>query len=451
MKFIQAFKNYMDAYEDTQSEALSREISRYCHPIKAAEDLDPLMEAIADARVVLLGEASHGTHEYYLWRSLISQRLIREKGFNYIAVEGDWPDCYKLNRYIKGYQPQYGSASKVLRKFDRWPTWMWANWEVAALADWLRSYNQGVPRRHMVGFYGLDVYSLWESMEAMVGYLDHEDRTAAREVRDLISCFEPYRGEDGQQYAWASKKVVPAPCQRDVLKLLRRIRERVPTYDHDQEAVLNTEQNAYVVHNAEKYYRSMISFGPDSWNVRDTHMADTLDRLMRFHGSDAKAIVWEHNTHIGDARATDMAADGLVNVGQLVRERYGRHKVFTLGFGAYRGSVIAADRWGAPMEAMSVPEARKNSWEAILHQAHEGNTLLLSRDLSGQTLMQKPHPHRAIGVVYDPELERRGNYVPSIIPERYDAFLQFEHTRPLHPMHMPGASDKTPETYPWGV
>lgn len=272
-------------YQQPDYNSIVKTLEQHCQPVSAAADLGPLMDAIGDAKIVLLGEASHGTHEYYLWRSLISQRLIQEKGFNFLAVEGDWPDCYKLNRYLKGYQADIREATGVLQHFDRWPTWMWANYEIAALANWLQDYNQGIAANQRVGFYGLDVYSLWDSMDAMINYLDKEDRSAAEEVRNLVRCFEPYRQGEGQQYAWAARNVVPAPCQQDVVDLLKTIRQRVPSYDHDQEAVFSTEQNAHIIHNAEKYYRAMIGFGPESWNVRDTHMTDTLDRLMDFHGS----------------------------------------------------------------------------------------------------------------------------------------------------------------------
>ncbi|MFP4341896.1 MAG: erythromycin esterase family protein [Cyclobacteriaceae bacterium] len=441
----------MNYEKDVSYERIKDILKDHTRLLHHKKSLDPLMDAIGDRKIVMLGEASHGTHEFYLWRAMISQRLIEEKGFRFIAVEGDWPDCYQLNRYIKGYQPELSSPEEVLRRFDRWPTWMWANWEVASLASWLHGFNQRLPANQRIGFYGLDVYSLWESLEAMIGYLDKEDRHAAEEVRELSRCFEPYRGEGGQAYAWAARQTVPAPCQEDVLNLLRTIRERVPHYDQDQEAVISTEQNAHVVHNAEKYYRAMIGFGPESWNVRDHHMTDTLDRLMDFHGQDAKAIIWEHNTHIGDARATDMAEDGLVNVGQLVRERYGRENTFALGFGSYEGSVIASNKWGAPMEKMQVPQARYHSWEDLMHQASPHNSLLLMEDVRHEDDLKVPLAHRAIGVVYHPEQESRGNYVPSDMTERYDAFIHIEKSEALHPLHLAADQAKTPESYPWGL
>jgi erythromycin esterase-like protein len=285
-----------------ETSKLADEIEAISHPLETAFDLNPLMEQIGNARYVLLGEASHGTSEYYLWRARLSQRLIHEKGFSFIAVEGDWPDCYRVNRYVKGYPEAGESAQEVLHAFERWPTWMWANWEIVALAEWLRRYN--AENRKNVGFYGLDVYSLWESMDAIVNYLEKNDPESANLARQAYLCFEPYR-ENEQAYAW-STRLVPDTCEDEVIDLLREMRQRGPRYDGDPEAAFNAEQNALILVNAERYYRAMVRSDSNSWNVRDHHMADTLDRLMEFYGPKAKAIVWAHNTHVGDARYTDM-------------------------------------------------------------------------------------------------------------------------------------------------
>jgi erythromycin esterase len=417
------------------------------HEHLSAKSLDALMERIGDAHYVLLGEASHGTHEYYTWRTLISKRLIEEKGFSFIAVEGDWPDCYKINRHVKGYHEAGEKILDVLSAFDRWPTWMWANWEVAALAEWLREHNLNMPSSKKTGFYGLDVYSLWESMEAMIEYLSKEDPIAAKTVRQAIKCFEPYR-EEGQEYAAASYKL-SARCTEEVINVLKEIRSKVRNYDHDGEASLNIEQNAYITVNAEKYYRAMISFGPSSWNIRDTHMVETLNRIMKFHGPNAKAIVWEHNTHIGDARATNMKDEGTINVGQLIREQHSKEDVVTVGFGSYEGSVIAGVEWGSPMEEMTVPPARGGSIESILHNEYgEDKLFILNREEDKKFKLLIPH--RAIGVVYHPYREW-GNYVPTVLAERYDAFIYLEKTKALHSLHIKPNGLLTPETYPFGV
>lgn len=416
------------------------------HKLKTPDDLDPLLERIGDARYVLLGEASHGTHEYYTWRTELSKRLIREKGFSFIAVEGDWPDCYNVNRYVKSYSDADTSALATLKKFNRWPTWMWANWEIAALIDWIRAFNRHLPENRNVGFYGLDVYSLWESMKIIVEYLRAGDPGAAELAMEAFRCFEPY--EEGVDYSRAMMRLSP-DCTEEVVRLLQEVKKRSPYYDHDREAPLNAEMNARVVANAEHYYRSMVSFRDDSWNVRDTHMAETLNALSRFHGKKAKAIVWEHNTHVGDARYTDMHKNGLVNVGQLVREKYRDDGVFIAGFASYSGSVIAGRQWEAPMEKMTVPPAMNGSVEEILHRESPENKLLLFDKHNPDRRFNRYLGHRAIGVVYHPEREW-GNYVPTLLSSRYDALLYFDKSRALHPINMQPDGEKTPDTYPFG-
>ena len=423
-------------------------IAKESYRLQTRDDLDPLMERIGNARYVLLGEATHGTHEYYTWRAEISKRLIQEKDFSFIAVEGDWPDCFGINRWVKEYPGAGGTIKDVLHQFDRWPTWMWANWEMAALAQWLRKHNSKLPPEKKVGFYGLDVYSLWESIGIMVDYLEKEDPATAAYARKAVDCFEPY-GEE-ESYASAISAMAPS-CKEEVLKLLQEVRLKAPRYDSDPEAGLNAEMNALVMANGEKYYRTMASFHGNSWNVRDLHMVETLNALMQYHGPAAKVIVWEHNTHIGDARATSMPNRGLLNVGQLVREQHKPEEVVLVGFGSYQGSVIAGRSWGAPMKKMEVPAAREHSVEEILHAASPENKLLVFdnkpafQDVFGSWL-----GHRAIGVVYNPESER-ANYVPTKLTSRYDAFLYLDKTQALHPLHLHADSHLTPETFPFGI
>jgi erythromycin esterase len=293
--------------EPTMSGNLGRQILTLSSPLEDAEDLDPLLERIGDARYVLLGEASHGTHEYYLWRARVSRRLIEEKGFRFIAVEGDWPDCYRVNRYIHG-ELDDTTAEEALRGYNRWPTWMWANWEVVALAEWLRRYNEGRLEDERVGFYGLDVYSLWESLYEIIKYLEQHHPDAVPAAYRAFLCFEPY-AEDPQEYARATL-FVPDACRQEVLDLLRTVREKAVQDVAGNATSLDAVMNAEAVKNAAAYYRTMVGGGAESWNLRDRHMADTLNRLMQHYGADAKAIVWEHNTHIGDARYTNMAVRG---------------------------------------------------------------------------------------------------------------------------------------------
>jgi erythromycin esterase-like protein len=436
------------------TQRLARGVRELAHPLASAADLDPLIDRVGDARFVLLGEASHGTSEFYTWRTEISRRLIREKGFSFIAVEGDWPDCYRVNRYVKAFPGSGRSADEVLHAFERWPTWMWANEEVVALCRWLREHNESVPRDRRVGFYGLDVYSLWESMHEVIGYLERTDPDAARAARRAYRCFEPY-GERAEDYARATA-LVPTSCANEAVAMLRLLRERAAAYREDgPERFFNAEQNALVARNAERYYRTMVRGGPASWNVRDHHMVETLERLMDFHGPSAKAIVWEHNSHVGDARFTDMARAGMVNVGQLVRQNHGSGDVVIVGFGTHRGTVMAAEEWGAPMEEMHVPAAQPESYEAVLHHTGIPDFLLSFAEREAHPVvdeLREPRGHRAIGVVYHPELEHHGNYVPSVLPERYDAFIYLDETRAVAPLHMPVRVDgELPETYPSGV
>ena len=340
------------------------------------------------------------------------------------------------------------TAKDVLHAFERWPTWMWANWEIVGFAEWLRNYNDGKPDDEKVGFYGLDVYSLWESLEAIIGYLKEHDPSALPAAERAFRCFEPY-GEDPQEYAQATA-LVPTSCQNDVLDLLTTIRRKAAQQTGTSVAVFNAVMNAEVVAGAETYYRTMIYGGATSWNVRDRHMTETLNRLVRFFGDDTKAIVWEHNTHIGDARYTDMAAAGMFNVGELVREEHASEGVVLAGFGSYEGTVIAGRAWDAPMQVMDVPPARIGSWEQALHEIGAENRLLLfRRPAETGSALAVPRGQRAIGVVYQPEYEM-GNYVPTVLPLRYDAFMYLDKTEALHPLHIT-PEPVPPQMYPWGL
>lgn len=437
--------------EPAVSEELLSTVRELSRPLESPADLDPLLERIGDARYVLLGEASHGTHEYYTWRTELSRRLIQEQGFTFIAVEGDWPDCYRINRFVKGFAEAGEHATEVLQQFDRWPTWMWANREVSELVQWLRQHNHDLPHEQRVGFYGLDVYSLWDSLYHVLGYLGKHFPDMLPAARRAFQCFEPY-GEDVQEYARATKWA-DASCEDHVIELLSELRQSAQPFPRDgQDGHFNAEQNALVVQNAEHYYRTMVRGGPESWNIRDRHMVETLNRLMQHYGPQAKAILWEHNTHIGDARYTDMAADGMVNVGQLVREQHEDQGVVLVGFGSHRGSVIAGQQWEAPMQRIAVPPGRPGSWEDVLHQVGPNNQLLLLDDARKQEQCLEERGHRAIGVVYRPQYESYGNYVPTVLPHRYDAFLYLDQTVALQPLHLVEIdSAEAPETYPSGM
>ena len=436
-----------------RSKPISESLKKRALPLEREADLEPLIKRIGDASYVLLGEATHGTSEFYQWRAALSRRLIEDYGFSFVAVEGDWPDCYRVNRYAKLYPESGERAREVLHAFERWPTWMWANREVAEFAEWMRDHNRRRSSARQVGFYGLDVYSLWESMHAVVQYLEGIDPALARSARGAYRCFEPYGG-DVQEYARATA-LVPTTCEREAVAVLAALRSKGSEFREDgRDAFFNAEQNALVAQNAERYYRTMVRGGPTSWNVRDAHMVETLERLMKHHGPEAKAIVWEHNTHVGDARFTDMARAGMFNVGQLVRQTNDASDVVIVGFGTHRGTVVAGDEWGAPMRRMRVPPAREASFEHALHDAETSDALLLFNESENGGIegLDEPIGHRAIGVVYDPHNERWGNYVPTIVSKRFDAFVYIEESSGVDALHMPVLVDgEPPETFPSGM
>jgi erythromycin esterase len=417
------------------------------HPLNSDADLDPLIQHIGDARIVLLGEASHGTAEYYQWRAQISKRLMQEKGFSAIAVEGEWADSYRLNSFIKGPAKDSVAAVEVLKQYDRWPTWMWGNYEIASLATWMNRFNQNRSQQQKVGFYGLDVYCLWESTQELMPYLQGGNQQAIEAARQVETCFRPFSA-DPQQYGYAVANSA-AECRQQTTNLWNAILQITGNTTPTDEAAFTMQQNALVALNGEAYYRTSVTSYEDSWNIRDRHMQQTLKRLTEHLGPNSKIIVWAHNTHVGDARFTDMAAQGMVNLGQLAREEFGQQNVFAVGSGSYQGSVIAASTWGAAIQQMPVPAAPNNSWEGYLHSIGASNKLIFSNEIATVAGLQQPVGHRAIGVVYDPSAET-GNYVPSTIPKRYDAFLYIDHTTAVHPIQIP-VRNEPPDTYPSGL
>lgn len=427
---------------------INEKLDKISLPLKASEDLDPLMEAIGGAHIVLLGEASHGTREFYTWRKTISERLITEKGFSFIAVEGDWPECYQVNSYVKGLREQEKSPKQILQTFKRWPTWMWANEEIFDLVKWLKDYNHD--QHAKIGFYGLDVYSLWESLDVVMDFVKKNHPDELQAILNVYRCFEPY-ARDAHLYAWASQEH-SFSCKEELVNLLKTLRVKFRGKEENEEDFFNAEQNALVAKNSEDYYRSILKGDTLSWNVRDRHMTETLERLMRYHGKHSKAIVWAHNTHVGDARFTEMRDSGAINIGQLLREHHKAKDVFITGFSSYRGHAIAAENWGSPMEKMTVPAAFEESHETLLHNYKNENQLFIwNAENKTDPELTKRRGHRAIGVVYNPHHEIH-NYVPTNLPNRYDALLHFDETEALNPLPIGEIKkEELMETYPSGL
>jgi erythromycin esterase len=411
------------------------QIHALARPLRTDQDFNGLVRSAAESRYVAIGEASHGTHEFYTWRDTLSRRLIAEEGYNWIGVEGDWPDCWRINRWVRGWSGQDQGVHALLAGFERWPTWLWANEEVASFLDWLRGRNLSRPRSQRVGFYGLDVYSLWDSLREIIGWLEGNEPEAVPTALRAWQCFVPHH-EDPHAYG-RSARLVPQSCEADVVALLAEVRNRAfPPGDQNDQA-FDAIQNAEVAKNAEHYYRTMVRGGRQSWNIRDQHMADTVDRISTHLGAESKGIIWEHNTHIGDARATDMAQEGLVNLGQLMRERHAAEGVMLVGFASHRGEVVASGSWGGRERILPLPPARPGSHEDFLHEALGVPSVLdFGEDRTGPWLSSRLG-HRAIGVVYDPQREPR-NYVPTVMGERYDALVWLEHAAALRPLHHEG-------------
>jgi protein-L-isoaspartate(D-aspartate) O-methyltransferase len=407
-----------------------------------------MFDRFADARVVLLGEATHGTSEFYRARAAITRRLIEQHGFTIVAVEADWPDAAAIDRYVRHKSARPGEAA-----FRRFPTWMWRNVEVHEFVDWLRDHNAGRDPRQHAGFFGLDMYSLSASIGAVIGYLDKTDPEAARVARERYGCLTPWQREPSA-YGRAMLTAGYAKCEAGVVAMLRELLNKRLEYERgDEEGFFDAAQNARLVAAAEQYYRIMYYGSADSWNLRDTHMFETLEHLLAWRGKDAKAVVWAHNSHIGNAAATDMGeARGEINIGQLCRERFGK-KAVLIGFGTDRGTVAAASDWDGPMEIKDVRPAHRDSYERLCRDSGVGRFLVDLREGRAPALreaLSSARLERAIGVIYRPETELASHYFDARLPEQFDAFVWFQETRAVTPLPTqlrPGV----PETYPFGL
>jgi erythromycin esterase-like protein len=418
------------------------------------------MNRIGKARFALLGEASHGTHEFYRERVEITKRLIVEKNFTAVAAEADWPDAYRVNRYVRGVGEDL-DAEEALGDFRRFPTWMWRNTVVVEFVEWLKAHNEALPPdAEEVGFYGLDLYSLHASMKAVLRYLEKVDPEAAKRARERYSCFD-HVGEDAQAYGLITRLDLSKSCEEEVVSQLVELQRRASEYlGRDgrlaEDEQFYAEQNARLVKNAEVYYRSMYLEEVSSWNLRDRHMAETLDALVTHlgrKGQRAKVAIWEHNSHLGDARATDMGQRGELNVGQLTRQKYGSEAVL-VGFTTHHGTVTAASDWGEPAERKRVRPALAGSYEALFHATERARFLLVLNENDAMAdQLRVPRLERAIGVIYRPETERQSHYFRARLADQFDAVLHFDETRAVKPLETTSEweAGEVPETFPFAV
>jgi len=438
-------------------------VQHHAAPLARSADHDNgLIGLLAGARFALLGEASHGSDDFYRERAAITRRLIVERGLDAVAVEADWPDAYRVNRYVRGLGSD-ASGTEALADFKRFPAWMWRNDVVLEFVEWLREHNAGRAPESRVGFYGLDLYSLFTSIEAVLAYLDRTDAEAALRARQRYACFDRFR-DDSQAYGYAARFELDASCEKEVVAQLREMVANGGTQSRrlagaDPDAFFHAEQNARLVKNAEEYYRSMFSSRLSSWNLRDRHMAETLaeldDHLSRRRGRPARIAVWAHNSHLGDARATEMGEGGELNLGQLVRERHGAAAAL-LGFSNYGGTVTAASDWDMPAETKQVRPGLEGSYEALFHGVDSARFSLILRG-NGELAeaLSAPRLQRAIGVIYRPETERQSHYFQARLARQFDALVHLDATRALQPIDPagagPGVDAEPPETYPSGV
>ncbi len=429
---------------------LARAIAGSCERFDAIDsaELEPLLRRIGDARVVLLGEATHGTSEFYRMRERISRELIERKGFTFIAIEGDWPDAARVDHYIRHaeYAPSEWTA------FARFPVWMWRNQEVRDFIEWLRTRNAGVEHGKRVAFHGLDLYSLNNSIHSVLSYLDDVDPSAARVARQRYGCLTPWQS-DPATYGHAALTGAYQSCEREVVTMLLDLMDKRRTYaEHDGERFLDAVQNARLVANAERYYRTMYYGSRASWNLRDGHMFETLKTLLAFHGPASKAIVWAHNSHVGDSAATEMSARGEYNIGHLCRKEFG-NAAYAIGFGTDSGFVAAASDWDGPMEVKAVRPALPGSYERLCHETDASRFLLPLRGPDASALgdgLLVPRLERAIGVIYRPKTELESHYFQAILPQQFDEYIWFDESNAITPLET-NAMTGLPDTYPFGL
>jgi protein-L-isoaspartate(D-aspartate) O-methyltransferase len=437
------------ALEAKALSALVRESAERIESIDTAL-VDPLLDRIGDSRIVLLGEASHGTAEFYQMRSRITRALIERKGFTVVALEADWPDAARVNRYARS-QPQLPASSPA---FTRFPTWMWRNREFGDFVEWIRTWNSAVrDADQQVTIAGLDLYSLFESIDAVLAYLAGVDPATAVVARERYGCLLPWR-DDPAAYGKLAVTGRLQTCEAPAIQMLSDLLARRLEYgQHDGERFFDAAQNAQLIANAERYYRHMYYGSILSWNLRDTHMFETLERLLEFHGPESRAVVWAHNSHVGDATATELGHMGELNIGQLAREQYGA-LAYHVGFGTDHGTVAAASSWGGAMQRMQVTPAHPMSYESFFHETEVPAFLLALRDPARPEVrdeLSEPRLERAIGVVYRPDTELQSHYFQAELPRQFDEYCWLDETSAVTPLTRAAPTEGMPETYPFGL
>lgn len=441
--------------------AASEQIRAAAHPLDGSDhQFDPLLDRIGDSQFVLLGEATHGTEEFYEARAEITRRLILEKGFTVIAWEADWPDALRLNRFVHGPGADR-TAEAALGGFKRFPTWMWRNSVILELAEWLLRHNQSLPPGHApAGIYGLDLYSLHSSINAVIDYLQKVDPEAAEQARQRYSCFEDF-GDDPQVYGMTASLDQSLSCEEQVVAQLLELQQNAARFlqrdgQPAADELFYAEQNALLARNAEHYYRAMYRGRPNTWNLRDSHMAETLERLaahMEAQGVAPKVVIWAHNSHLGDARHTEMSRRDELNLGQLVRERH-HHEAVLVGFTTYDGSVTAASEWDGVTERKRVRPAMRESYEHLLHEADAGDFLIrFDEHPQLKRIMNSGRLERAIGVIYRPDTERYSHYFFADLAKQFDVVVHYDRSHALHPLDKTSEweAGELPETFPSGL
>lgn len=434
-------------------------LSRLVRPLDGgASQFDPILERIGDAHTVLIGEASHGTHEFYEARAAITRQLIADHGFAAVVVEGDWPDVYRLNRFVRA-DTDDPTPADALADFERFPIWMWRNRVVEEFAGWLRRHNEAQPIGSRAGIYGMDLYSLYRSIAHVLAFLANVDPAAAKRARERYACFEAFEPR-AELYGRAAGLGLHPSCERIAIAQLVELRSQAEVHlREDGYAAIDrqffAEQNAALIRDAERYYRSMFGGRVSSWNLRDRHMLDTCEALrehLTAHGAGGKLVIWAHNSHVGDARASEWGQVNQLNLGQLMRERHDEDDVVLIGFTTHVGTVTAANDWDEPGETFMLRPSLPSSWERVLHETGRRRGFVISREAGAA--LHEPRLHRAVGVIYRPQTERQSHYFTSELGRQYDVILHYDETRALQPLErwpVQPAVQEPAETYPFGV